>query len=126
MMTFVVCVLNLIFVLIMYALWFDVYRHDAANKEVGEFKDAVTMVTSAQKQYGEKLSEWNSEMLQRLVVKGKVGITFGDDSGLRKRAVAIENEYRALGHPHMGDWGGDVAITDTDVHGNGKKEPHTW
>ena len=65
LLTLIVCLCNLVFVLLMYVLWIDARRHDGAGTEVGELKGAVTMVTLAQKQYGEKVGEWSSSTLQK-------------------------------------------------------------
>jgi hypothetical protein len=94
----------------MYALEFDTRRYDDSIEEVGEFKDAITMVTQAQEQYGMKIGEWSSSTLQREIVAGKVGISSADDVVLRK----INNRARGeleLGDPRAGDWGGDVIIS---------------
>ena len=112
LLTFVVCILNLIFTLIMYALWWDVHRHgNASETKPGVFKDAVTMVTMAQSQYGAKVGEWSSATLQRVVVNGRNGMTFAGDEHLRRRAVSSPGQQE-LGDPLRGDWGGNVVVED--------------
>ena len=111
LLTFLTSVLNLGFVLLMYALWFGVRRHGGPWSETGAFKDAVMMVTLAQKQYGGKIGEWSSRTLQKEVVEGRVGMSFVDDGFLRRREVRSRDE-REFGDPRAGDWGGDVVVAD--------------
>ena len=115
LLTFVTSVLTLVFTLIMYGLWFEIRRHDNSSQEVGEFMDAVTMVSLAQRQYGPKIGEWSSYTLQREVVAGKAGMSFADGEKLvqrRKRNVPSRDEQE-YGDPRAGDWGGDVYFTDS-------------
>lgn len=111
LMTFLVAVLNLVFVLVMYALWIDVQRHHVLSKDVGEFKAAVTMVTNAQSQYGAKVGDWSARTLQKKVMKGRRGVTYAHASELRSRKLATQGEEE-LGDPLGGDWGGDVVEED--------------
>lgn len=110
LLTFLTSVLTLVFVLLMYALWLGVRQYDISSSETGEFKDAVTMVTLAQKQYGGKIGEWSSSTLQKEIVDGKLGISFVDDKFLRRREVLPQDE-REFGDPRAGDWGGDVVLS---------------
>ena len=111
LLTFLTSILNLAFVLLMYALWLGVRRHDISSSETGEFKDAVMMVTLAQRQYGGKIGEWSSSTLQKEIVEGKAGMSFVDDRFLRRRDVRPRGE-REFGDPRAGDWGGDVVVSD--------------
>jgi len=99
LLTFLVSVLSFAFALIMYVLWLGV--REFAGNEYGNFKDAVTMVTQAQGQYGEKVGEWSASTLQKEVVKGKQGMTTA--SARRRKASDV-----AFGDPLRGDWGGDA------------------
>jgi hypothetical protein len=42
----------------------------------GEFKDAVTLVTQAQAQFGAEVAEWTAEGLRKRLYGGKVGMSF--------------------------------------------------
>jgi hypothetical protein len=111
LLTFLTSILNLSFVLLMYALWLGVRRHDISPSDTGEFKDAVMMVTLAQKQYGGKIGDWSSSTLQKEIVKGQAGMSLVDDRLLRRRDVGSRDE-REFGDPRAGDWGGDVVVSD--------------
>ena len=81
--------------------------------ETGAFKDAVMMVTLAQKQYGGKIGEWSSRTLQKEVVEGRVGMSFVDDGFLRRREVRSRDE-REFGDPRAGDWVGMLLLLIID------------
>ena len=95
----------------MYALWLDVRRHHKSSRAVGQMKDAVTMVTLAQTQYGPKIGEWSSATLQKKIANGKSGMTFAQDDHLRKRPATSLPEHE-FGDPYGGDWGGDVEVAE--------------
>ncbi|KAK5163944.1 uncharacterized protein LTR77_010340 [Saxophila tyrrhenica] len=115
LLTFLTAILNLVIVLVMYALWFDVCRHRRAKEGrgtksyvSGQFKDAVQMVMSAQQQYGSGIAEWDARSLEKEVVKGNVGMGIANEreDGLVQRKGSQRSEE--LGDPNGGDWGGDV------------------
>ena len=112
----VVCVVNFMFILVMYALWISLGRHHAASKDVGQFKDAMTTVTQAQAQYGANVGEWSSKTLQRKVVNGRRGMGFADEGNLRNRAAGSGRDEE-LGDPWVGDWEGDVLFEDKQKYG---------
>lgn len=100
LLTFVVALLNLVFVLIMYGLWLDTHRQRKQMEHPiglgGEFKDAVTMVSAAQRQYGADLDSWGTRALQKKVVKGWVGLGImpdGEDEGMVVRRKKWESHY---------------------------------
>lgn len=115
LLTFVTSVLTLIFTLIMYWLWYEIRRHGKSGLQVGAFKDAVTMVTLAQQQYGSKVGEWSSDTLQREVVAGKVGMSFADSEKvfLRRMRNVPSRDEDEYGDPRGGEWGGEVYVTDS-------------
>ncbi|KAK5133571.1 hypothetical protein LTR08_007610 [Meristemomyces frigidus] len=115
-LTLVVALLTMVFALIMCGLSLEAKprgrRAHAADH--GVFKDAVTMVTQAQRQYGGRVGEWSAMTLQKEVVKGKRGMSFASGaprpaeqrvSGRRRRMSDDE-----FGDPLGGDWGGDVVV----------------
>ncbi|KAK3691325.1 hypothetical protein LTR37_018686 [Vermiconidia calcicola] len=71
LLTFMVCSMNLIFVLIMYALWVETLRHPVPSAAVSHFKDAAIMISSAQKEYGVDCTEWDAKDLKRIVPNPK-------------------------------------------------------
>ena len=85
LLTFVVCVLNFFFVLLMYGLWFGGRRHRAKQDGGSDgFKDAVTMVAAAQAQYGVDINHWNMASLNKGIVKGYWGMGKVEDGGSEK------------------------------------------
>ena len=112
LLTFVTSVLNLVFVILMYLIATEARRHGEWTKDVGEFKDAVTMVTLAQQQYGDKIGDWSSSTLQKEIVGGQVGMTFSDTQLLTKRKNGLSSAEREFGDPRAGDWGGEVYVSD--------------
>ena len=112
--TFVVCVLQLTFVLVMYALWFGVHRRRTKKPAgLGVFKDAVTMVSLAQWQCGERLDNWSSERLKQELVDGGKGMTFADEATLVKRRKPRSRSLNEFGESRGGGWGGKVVIDDS-------------
>ena len=111
LLTFVVCVVQLAFVLVMYALWIDVHWTQAGRRnDSGQFKDAVTMVVQAQRQHGPNIDEWSAKTLQEEIVSGKFGMSFVEDvENLRKRRSAAQSEQE-FGDPNSGDWGSDIVV----------------
>jgi uncharacterized membrane protein len=93
LLTFIVAIMNLVFVLLMYALWLDVLRHhvshDGDKHKAGYLKDALTMVTTAQQQYGMEIGTWSTRSLSKDIMKGWRGLghSFSDETemSLRKR-----------------------------------------
>ncbi len=43
----------------------------------GHSKDAVKMVISAQRHYGTGIAEWDATLLEREILKGKIGMGHG-------------------------------------------------
>ena len=70
--TFTVCILNLSFVLIMYALWIDVSWRANTTQRSSEFRDAAILISSAERQYGSDISEWSSKDLKKVVREGRI------------------------------------------------------
>ncbi|KAK3703693.1 hypothetical protein LTR37_014271 [Vermiconidia calcicola] len=79
LLSFMVCSMNLIFVLIMYALWVGTLRHPVPSAAVSHFKDAAIMISSAQKEYGVDCAEWDAKDLKRIVVRGNVGMRSAEE-----------------------------------------------
>lgn len=119
LLTLVASVLHLIFVLVLYALWMDVGRHWRARKgqrgkleNIGQFKDAVQMVVSAQRHYGTGIAEWDAASLEKEIMKGKLGMghEVGSGHGVVRRDASRRS--KDLGDPNGGHWGGDVDLDD--------------
>ena len=107
-----VAILHLVFTALMYALWLASRGQRGSNSHPaapGFFADAVNMVTQAQKRYGMRLDEWTATGLKREVLNGKFGMTYLEDSRLRRRKA---DQSQALGDAYGGDWGGDVVIDE--------------
>jgi hypothetical protein len=113
LLTFVTSVLTLVFTLMMYGLWYYVHRQKESSVDVGELKDAVTMVTLAQQQYGSKIGEWSSDTLQREVFAGRTGMSYTEKVSMRRKRKVPSREEQEYGDPRAGDWGGDVYVTDS-------------
>ncbi|KAK5124885.1 hypothetical protein LTR85_001075 [Meristemomyces frigidus] len=117
LLTLVVSILTMVFAMIMFGLWLHVRPRGGSDTghaaDHGVFKDAVTMVTQAQSQYGGKVGEWSARTLQKEVVKGKQGMSFA--SGATTAAQRAPGRRRKtsddeFGDPLVGDWGVDVII----------------
>ena len=95
LLTLTVAAMHLFFVLIMYTLWLVNRKAWKASDRAlapGTFSDAVTMVTQAQKQNGSDIVDWTPERQRREIVKGKAGMSFRSDYGLRRRKPEESDE----------------------------------
>lgn len=75
-LTFLVSVLHLIFTALMYGIWWtDARQVRSGKKKQNLFSHATFMVISAQRQYGEEISECSPEWLEQEIVKGEKGLS---------------------------------------------------
>ena len=70
LMTFLVCILNVVFVAMMYGIWFGVCGWKGRGWVSDEFKDAVMLVTQAEREYGPEIAGWNADELQEHILRG--------------------------------------------------------
>ena len=75
LLTFAVCIIQLLFVLVMYGLWFYACYHSGQHEESSQLKDAVMMVTQAQQQHEEDIAGWSAQKLKKRITKGQRGVT---------------------------------------------------
>jgi hypothetical protein len=78
LLTLIISALNLVYVLLMYALWLDVLRHGGMNDDgkhkSSYLKDALTIATTAQQQYGTGINTWSTGTLRKTITRGSKGI----------------------------------------------------
>ena len=101
LMTFLVAILNLIFVLLIYGLWYFVCRPASPINTTSQFSDAVTLVTKAQQQYGDDVREWEPKKLEKEILKGRHGIKISDAVSIDDEKAA-DDDWRSVA-PNAGD-----------------------
>lgn len=114
--TLCVAILHLAFTLEMYALELSAIRTapplDRQGAK-GEFKDAVTLVTQAQGQFGDQVAGWSAEGLRKRLYGGREGMSFASRSRAQDPGEKDEHGTEVtLGDTYGGDWGGRVVLED--------------
>lgn len=104
LLTLVTCILNFLFAVIMYGVWWDLRRHADGKLEPPHslFKDAAVMISMAQEQYGERMFGWSAQTMDRDILKGRQGMNLRE----RRKSVASASREDDLGDPRDGEWGG--------------------
>ena len=117
LLTLYTLVLQLLFTLLMYAIGIDAARRAPPMSRQGargEFKDAVTLVTQAQAQFGAEVADWSAEGLRKRLYGGKIGMSYTDVTkrpGDREQMNGHDTgERQRLGDEYGAEWGGEVLV----------------